>query len=94
MKCGKMPFMEGCMLIIQGYFEKNVFHPDTDVSIPDGKKAVVTVIDEEAGSNEKKSRQITALDEFFSGVAADPKELTEEFDSVIAQRLQLREVHF
>jgi hypothetical protein len=82
------------MLIVQGYFEKNVFHSDTDVSIPDGKKAVVTVIDEEAGSNEKKSRQIAALDEFFSGLAADSKELTEEFDSVIAQRFQLREVHF
>jgi hypothetical protein len=82
------------MLIAQGYFERNVFHPDTDVSIPDGKKAIVTVIDEKVGSDEKKNLQITALDEFFAGLAADPKELTEEFDSVITQRLRLREVHF
>ncbi|MDR3311835.1 MAG: hypothetical protein LBS64_01710 [Spirochaetaceae bacterium] len=82
------------MLIVQGYFEKNVFHPDTDVNIPDGKKSVVTVIDEETGSDEKKSLQIAALDEFFSGLAADSQELTEEFDNVITQRLQLREVHF
>jgi hypothetical protein len=82
------------MLIVQGYFEKNVFHADADVSIPDGKKALVTVIDEEASPDKKKNLQIAALDEFFSGLAADSQELTEEFDSVIAQRLQLREVHF
>jgi hypothetical protein len=82
------------MLIVQGYFERNVFHPDTDISIPDGKKAVVTAIDEDVNVAEKKKQQLAALDEFFSELTADPQELTETFDNVIAQRLQLREVHF
>jgi hypothetical protein len=82
------------MLIIQGYFENNIFHSDTDVAVPDGKKAVVTVIDEDGASAGASKRQQEALDEFFSGLAADPQELSGEFDSTLARRLQLREVHF
>jgi hypothetical protein len=78
------------MLIIEGYFENNTFHPDMDICIPNGKKAVVTVIDEE-GINVKKG-QTAVLDAFFSGLAEDPQKLTERFDDVITRRLQFRDI--
>jgi hypothetical protein len=79
------------MLILEGYFENNTFHPDMDISVPNGKKAVVTVIGEE-DTNVKKE-QTAVLDAFFSGLASDPQKLTENFDDVISRRLQFRDIH-
>jgi hypothetical protein len=81
----------GTMLILEGYFENNTFHPDTDIPIPNGKKVVVTVIGEE-DTNVKKG-QTAVLDAFFSGLTSDPQKLTGRFDDVISRRLQLRDIY-
>jgi hypothetical protein len=37
------------MLVVQGYFDAGRFVPDKPVIIPEKKKTVVTVLDEDAG---------------------------------------------
>jgi hypothetical protein len=60
------------MLVMQGYFENNIFHPDTEVKIPQKKRAVVTFVDEkEENSAEKIRLQLEAIKEFSAGMQAD-----------------------
>jgi hypothetical protein len=42
------------LLTFQGYFEAGRFISDTPVKIPDGKKTIVTVLDEAVDRNEEK----------------------------------------
>ena len=43
------------LLTVQGYFEAGQFIADTPIQIPEGRKTIVTVLDEKA--NKKKDRE-------------------------------------
>jgi hypothetical protein len=81
------------MLVMQGYFENNTFHPDTkEIKIPQKKRAVVTFIDEkEENSAEKIRLQLEAIKEFSAGIQADPQKLTSKYDEAISEGLHFKE---
>lgn len=76
------------MLSFQGYFELGKFVPLDDVSIPEHKRAIVTILDEVAPA--KDTQNAKAWREFFSDLESCDEELTPKFDEVIGQRVNFR----
>jgi hypothetical protein len=80
------------MLVIQGYFEKSTFHPDTEIPIPQKKKALVAFSDEPAETETERIRQqLAAVKEFSTGIRNDPQKLTPQYDETIAEGLRFGE---
>jgi hypothetical protein len=49
------PFCGGCMVLtFQGYFEAGQFVADTPVQIPEGRKTIITVLDEVVNKETKR----------------------------------------
>jgi hypothetical protein len=68
------------MLVVQGYFEEGKFVTDTSVIIPEKKKTIVTVLDEEALSSEaKKNKRIEKWEEFRLAIESDKEGLPDDF---------------
>jgi hypothetical protein len=53
------------LLTFQGYFEAGQFVADTPIQIPDGRKTIVTVLDEMADKSGEETRQTKLWDEIF-----------------------------
>ena len=73
------------LLTIQGYFEAGHFIADTPVQIPEGRKTIVTVLDEMADTNSEEARQTKLWDEIFEEI--------EQCDEVLVgepERLRLK----
>jgi hypothetical protein len=80
------------MLVMQGYFEKNTFHPDTEIPIPQKKKVFVAFSDEPAETEAERIRQqLAAVKEFSTGIRNDPQKLTSIYDETIAEGLHFGE---
>ena len=56
------------LLTVQGYFKAGQFVADTPVQIPEGRKAIVTVLDEMADKNSEEARQTKLWDEIFEEI--------------------------
>jgi hypothetical protein len=68
------------MLVIQGYFEEGKFITDTPVAIPEKRKTIVTVLDEEALSIEaRRNERIEKWEEFRLAIENDKEELPDDF---------------
>jgi hypothetical protein len=61
------------MLVVQGYFEAGQFISDTPVVIPENKKTIVTVLDE----NVQKTDQKKTWDEFRETIEKSNEELSD-----------------
>jgi hypothetical protein len=53
------------LLAFQGYFEAGQFVTDTPIHIPEGRKTIVTVLDEMADKSGEEMRQTKLWDEIF-----------------------------
>jgi len=68
------------MLVIQGYFEAGKFIADSPVAIPENKKTIVTVLDEEALSAEaKKQARMDKWQKFREAIETSHEELSDDF---------------
>ena len=56
------------LLAFQGYFEAGHFVTDTPIQIPEGRKAIVTVLDEMADKGSEEARQTKLWDEIFEEI--------------------------
>jgi hypothetical protein len=61
------------MLVVQGYFEAGRFISDTPVVIPEKKKTIITVLDE----NIQKTDQEKIWDEFREAIERSNEELSD-----------------
>lgn len=77
------------MLSFQGYFEAGKFVPLDMVSIPDHKRAIVTILDETAPKG-KESLNAKAWREFLSELDSCDEVLPLEFDEIISKRVNFR----
>ncbi|GHV79578.1 hypothetical protein AGMMS49944_13690 [Spirochaetia bacterium] len=64
------------LLTFQGYFEAGKFTPDEPVSLLGRKKAIVTILDDEA---QKINEQTKAWEEFFEAIESSDEEIPDEF---------------
>ncbi|MDR1353618.1 MAG: hypothetical protein LBK05_10090 [Treponema sp.] len=46
------------LLVVEGYFEAGRFIADTPVQIPEGKKTIVTVLDEEVNKDKERENYV------------------------------------
>ena len=49
-------------VVAQGYFESGRFIADTPIQIPEGKKVIVTVLDEEVNKENRQKNYIAYWD--------------------------------
>ena len=56
------------LLTIQGYFDAGQFVAEPPVQIPEGRKTIVTVLDEMADTNSEEARQTKLWDEIFEEI--------------------------
>jgi predicted DNA-binding antitoxin AbrB/MazE fold protein len=56
------------LLAIEGYFEEGRFIADTPVSIPEGKKTIVTVLDEAVNKNKEQKAYKKLWDEIIDEI--------------------------
>jgi hypothetical protein len=81
------------MIAVQGYFKNKTFITDSNISIPDGQPAIVTVLDAPAVNEaEDAQRQKKIFREFYAAIQADSEKLTGEFDKVLAEGLHFRDI--
>jgi hypothetical protein len=68
------------MFVIQGYFEAGKFIADSPVSIPENKKTIITVLDEDALSIEaKKQERIRKWEKFREAIENSDEDLPDDF---------------
>jgi hypothetical protein len=61
--------MEGHMpVMVQGYFESGRFIADTPIQIPEGRKTIVTVLDEEADRESARVKYIAYWDKIIEDI--------------------------
>ena len=70
------------LLTFQGYFKEGHFVPDTPVQIPEGKKTIVTVLDETANQNAEEMRRIKLWEKIFEEIKNCDEELLGEPERV------------
>jgi hypothetical protein len=74
------------MLVIQGYFEAGQFIADTPVVIPENKKTIVTVLDE----NVQKFNQKKIWNEFREAIEKSNEELPDDIPRLnLTQKVDL-----
>ena len=56
------------LLTFQGFFKEGHFVPDTPVQIPEGKKTIVTVLDEAADESAEVERRIKLWDKIIEDI--------------------------
>jgi len=56
------------LLTFQGFFKEGHFITDTPVKIPEGRKTIVTVLDETANESDEEARQSKLWDEIFEEI--------------------------
>jgi hypothetical protein len=82
------------VVAVKGYFKDKTFIGDSDVSIPDGQPVIVTILDFPASAVSEAQRQKNIFMETYAAIQADPEELGEEFDTVLAEGIKLRDIDF
>ena len=82
------------MLVITGIFENERFIPDSPVNIPQKKKVVLT-FEEEDGPNTEIGQKLAAFRQLTEEVKKSNKTdpLPPEFDEILSQRMQFRELN-
>jgi hypothetical protein len=79
------------MQAYSAYYENGRIVPIGNPAIPEGRRLIVTVLDEPAPKN-RSERQRTAFKEFMTAMENTPP-LTDEFDNIINRRVSFtREV--
>lgn len=73
------------MLSFQGYFESGKFVSLDNISIPENKRAIVTILDEVV-PQKRESHNAKAWREFFTDLEGC-NELPAEFDEVVSKRV-------
>jgi hypothetical protein len=88
------------MMAVMGCIKNNEFVSDDGSSILDGRRVVVTVLDEESTPRDDSlalsdtGRQRSVWADFFEAMENDPEKLPPEFDEIISKGIKFREVDF
>ena len=78
------------MLSVRGYSKDNCFIPIENITIPDGKQVIVTILEETAAIPEyERQRKIFA--EASAMLKANPEKLPPAFDDIISEGVKFRE---
>jgi hypothetical protein len=56
------------LLVVEGYFEAGRFITDTPVHIPEGKKTIVTVLDEAVNKDQERKAYQKLWDEIINDI--------------------------
>jgi hypothetical protein len=56
------------LLTLQGYFKAGRFIADTPINIPEGRKTIITVLDERVDKSGEEMRQNELWDEIFEEI--------------------------
>jgi len=56
------------LLTFQGFFKEGYFVSNTPIEIPEGRKTIVTVLDEMANESDEEARQLKLWDEIFEEI--------------------------
>jgi len=70
----------------QGYTEDGKVVPLTNQAIPDGRRAIVTVLEDAESRLERQKKALLALEQ---GLADCTEPLPLEFDEILARRINL-----
>jgi hypothetical protein len=70
----------------QGYTENGKIIPLSGQVIPDGRRAIITILDEPLVAESRLERQKKALREFEQAMAECDEPLPPEFDEIIARK--------
>jgi hypothetical protein len=73
----------------QGYTEDGKIIPLADQTLPDGRRAIITVLDEPMAKESRLERQKKALLALEQGLAECDEPLPPEFDEILARRVNL-----
>ncbi|MDR2726138.1 MAG: hypothetical protein LBC90_08835 [Candidatus Adiutrix sp.] len=73
----------------QGYTENGKIIPLADQAIPDGRRAIITILDEPMVAQSRLERQKKALLALEQGLADCDEPLPPEFDEILAKRVNL-----
>ncbi len=73
----------------QGYTENGKVIPLLGQAIPNGRRAIITILDEPSTPESKSERQKRALLAFERGLAECVEPLPPEFDEIIAKRANI-----
>jgi hypothetical protein len=73
----------------QGYTENGKIIPLSDQTIPDGRRAIITVLDEQMTPESRLERQKKALMALVQGLAECAEPLPPDFYEILAQRVSL-----
>jgi hypothetical protein len=82
------------MEAVKGYFKDKIFISDSNVAIPDGQPVIVTILDFPESVVSEAQRQKQIFRETYAAIQADPEELSEEFDKVLAEGIAFRDIDF
>ena len=74
------------MEVYQGYTENGKVVPLSDRTIPDGRRAIITILDEPMVAQSRLERQKKALLALEQGLADCDELLPPEFDEILADR--------
>ena len=77
------------MKAYQGYTKNGKIIPLADQTIPDGRRAIITILDEPMAAQSRLERQKKALLALEQGLADCDEPLPPEFDAILAQRVNL-----
>jgi predicted DNA-binding antitoxin AbrB/MazE fold protein len=72
----------------QAYYENGRIIPMGNPVIPEGRKMIITVLDEEETSD-RISRRLDALEKFKSEILASDESLGPEFDEIVSHRVNI-----
>ncbi|MDR1804225.1 MAG: DUF104 domain-containing protein [Treponema sp.] len=56
------------LLTVEGYFENGRFIPNTSIHIPEGKKTIVTILDEEVNKEKEQKMYKKLWDEIIDEI--------------------------
>jgi hypothetical protein len=72
----------------QAYCENGKINPVGNPTIPEGRKIIITVLDEEAPES-GSLRQLEALERFRAEIQVCDESLGSEFDGIISRRVNI-----
>jgi hypothetical protein len=72
----------------QGYTENGKIIPLGNPALPDGRRVIITVLDEAVQTVDRIKRQLDALEKFRKGMEATGP-LPDEFEDIIKRRVNI-----
>ena len=82
------------MLVVNGIFRDNTFVPDSEVHVPDGTRATVSIEGSDTKTSPEVIKQKKAWHDFFEGLKTLNEDLSPDFDKIIEKGISFNQADF